>query len=104
MKHTYSAGMTPDSIIKQEAIAQCPNGYDMHIKSQSEWAAIAFAVNQGIDSHLEGFTRSTFGKDGRCNVHPEELHVLLRRMNDMDDDEARDLRSCILTTLDIEEI
>lgn len=52
-------------------------------------------VNQGIDSHLEGFTKSKFDpymQDGQrrmCfNFHKSELPILLRRLEAMDDEEA----------------
>jgi hypothetical protein len=101
---TYSFGMCPDEVIKQAAIAQCPNGYPMKIVDQTEWKAIADAVNMGIDSHLEAITeRSTFN-NGFANVHPEELHVLLRRLYEAENEDGWDLRGAILSTLDIEEV
>ena len=103
---TFSYGTTPDSVIKEACLKQCPLGYPMKIKDGLEWKAISDAVNAGIDSHLEAITeRSSFNsKTGECLVHPEELHVLLRRMNESNDEEAEDLRHDILTTLNIEEI
>ena len=78
-----------------------PDGYPMKIVDPEEWAAIAQAVNQGIDGHLEAIIeRSTFD-NGHCLVHPDELHVLLRRLVDT---AGEDLRSCILYTLGIEEV
>ena len=98
---TYSYGTTPDSIIRKAVNEQCPDGYPMEIKDSEEWESIANAVNQGIDGYLEAITeRSTFD-NGHCLVHPDELHVLLRRLVDTNGD---DLRSCILYTLGIEEI
>lgn len=89
----------------------------MTIRSEQEWEWITAAVNEGIDSHLEAITeRSTFDSTtGECLVHPEELHVMLRRLLESGwnqteeqiqgrDDSAHSLRSGILTTLDIEEI
>jgi len=102
---SFNYGQTPDEVVKNKAMAQTPRGYPMHIKSQSEWAVIAKAVNKGIDAHLEGFTKSTFDpKTGRCIVHPQELHILVRRLGEEDDEESQSLRSAILETLDIEEI
>jgi len=49
------------------------------------------AVNQGIDSRLEGFTRSTFSDNGHrltSEVHPDELQVLIRRLADSEDEDA----------------
>ena len=100
----FSGGMTPDEVIKERAIKQTPGGYPMTIRNNDEWKSLATAVNQGIDSHLEGFTRSKFdNRTGECLVHPEELHTLLRRLND-GDERAQDLRSSILQTLSIEEV
>jgi hypothetical protein len=100
----YSFGTCPDEVIKTACNKQCPNGYSMKIVDPDEWTIIANAVNHGIDSHLEAITnRSTFN-NGTCLVHPDELHVLLRRLLEPDNEKACDLRTCILSTLDIEEI
>lgn len=102
---TYSFGECPDDVIRKAALEQTPSGYHMEIKSQDEWTAISEAVNKGIDGHLEGFTRSSFdSKTGKCNVHPEELHILLRRLFESESDESWSLRSDILSTLGIEEV
>lgn len=103
--NTYSFGDCPDDVIRKACAEQCPNGYPMTIRSQDEWAVIAAAWNQGIDSHLEALTtRSTADHTtGEVNVHPDELHVLLRRLYEDGGDEAWSLRSDILSTLDIEE-
>lgn len=48
-------------------------------------------VNQGIDSRLEGFTRSRFSDDGRrmeCDVSEEELQIFVRRLLELDKEEA----------------
>lgn len=58
------------------------------------------AVNQGIDSRLEGFTRSKFSDNGhRLNseVHPEELQILIRRLTESGDDDAQFLADDIVT-------
>lgn len=102
---TFSYGTTPEEVIKARVARQTPNGYSMTIRSQTEWTAIANAVNQGIDSHLEGFTRSKFDpKTGECLIHPEEMTTFLRRLSESNDEESMDLRSSILETLGIEEI
>ena len=103
---TFSFGDTPETLIKAAANSQCPKGYPMTIKGQHEWSAIAQAVNQGIDSHLEAITeRSAFdASTGECLVHPNELHVLLRRFYEDGGDEAWSLRGDILGTLGIEEV
>lgn len=51
-------------------------------------------VNQGIDSHLEGFTKSKFGyrnyesigKKAYFNFHKSEKDILLRRLQEMFDE------------------
>jgi len=98
--------MTPTEVITEACKTQCHNGYHMLIRSNEEWSAIATAVNEGIDSHLEALTeRSIFNSStGQCNVHPEELHVLLRRLDENGSDEGSSLRVAILDTLGIEEI
>jgi len=102
---SFSFGTTPEEIIKEQVAEQTPSGYPMEIKSQDEWAAIAKAVNKGIDAHLEGFTRSKFdSQTGHCLIHPEEMHTFLRRLFEADDEESWGLRSAILETLGIEEI
>ena len=102
---SFSYGTTPEEIIKEKVTKQTPGGYPMHIKNQNEWSVIANVVNQGIDSYLEGFTRSTFdNQTGKCLIHPEEMTTFLRRLSDSGDEEAWILRTDILSTLGIEEI
>jgi hypothetical protein len=46
-------------------------------------------IDKGIDSHLEGFTKSKFSsKDGRLvlNFHNSELPILIRRLKEMYDE------------------
>ena len=52
-------------------------------------------VNRGIDSHLEGFTKSKFetqdtsiGKRRIFNFHEDEIPILLRRLEEIGTDEA----------------
>lgn len=48
-------------------------------------------VNKGIDSHLEGFTKSKFTVQGNrrvFNFHKSELPILLRRLEELGTDEA----------------
>lgn len=45
-------------------------------------------VDIGIDSHLEGFTRSSFSDDGRtlfARVHVEEIPIFIRRLREYGD-------------------
>lgn len=102
---SFSFGTTPPEIIKERTMQQTPSGYPMTIRSQDEWTAITKAVNQGIDSYLEAFTRSKFDHTtGQCVIHPEEMTTFLRRLYEDGGDEAWGLRSAILETLGIEEI
>lgn len=103
---TFTLGTTPAALITRLCREQCPDGYPMTLRSQAEWSAISAAWNQGIDSHLEAITtRSTAdASTGKVNVHPEELHVLLRRLFEDGSEEAWSLRSDILSTLGVEEI
>lgn len=103
---TFSFGSVPSDVIKAACLEQCPAGYPMTIRSKDEWRDIAECWNQGIDSHLEAITsRSTANPGtGEINVHPEELHVLLRRLVDLGTEDADSLYSAILSTLDIEVI
>lgn len=61
---------------------RCPEGYPMTIRDPEEWAAIAEAVNIGIDSRLEAITRSTFD-NGTVWIHPEEMGIFLDRLSDI---------------------
>lgn len=102
----FSMGHTPPELITRLCREQCPNGYPMTLRSQSEWSVLSAAWNQGIDSHLEALTERSSADEctGRVNVHPDELHTLLRRLFEDGDDEAWSLRSSILSTLGVEEI
>jgi hypothetical protein len=101
---SFSYGTTPENVIKKQLLKKFPDGYPMTIRSQNIWSAIAKAVNQGIDSHLDGFTRSKFdSKTGEVLIHPEEMVTFLRRLGE-GDEEAMSLRTDILSTLGIEEI
>ena len=102
---SFSYSTTPSEVIKERTEKIAPSGYYMLVRYPREWAVIAKAVNQGIDSYLEGFTRSKFdNKTGNVNIHPAEMSILLRRLLEDGSDEAMDLRQDILTTLNIEEI
>lgn len=44
-------------------------------------------INQGIDSRLEGFTKSEFSQDGNrihCDFHEDEISILLRRLGELE--------------------
>lgn len=53
--------------------------------------AIIAVVNQGIDPHLEAFTESKFSRKGMhhvFNFHVSELPLLVRRLEEMEEDES----------------
>jgi hypothetical protein len=117
MTQRFTCGCTPDAVIKAAALEQCPSGYHMTL-NERDWEALAAAWNQGIDSHLEGMARSyADASSGQVVVHPEELHILIRRLNELDAEKMwpdwnlgqhnypnESLRQDILSTLGIEEI
>ncbi len=100
--------------IKKRAIEQCPDGYEISTSNAKTFEAIRDAWNLGIDSHVEAITeRSSCNvraegsrRMSRCVadiiIHPEELHVLVRRLMESGDERAEDLASSICSTLEIE--
>lgn len=94
---------------KEQCLEMHPEPFPMTIRSQDEWEVIAGAVNMGIDSYLEAFTKSTFDRNtGKVEIHPEEMHIFLRRLDkvweDTGNDEAYTLRSDIIDLFDVSEI
>ena len=91
--------------------------FSMTIRCPIEWAAIAQAVNQGIDPHVEACSLQGIDRydNGDCSVSPHSLCVLLRRLGDTefhdtekhnaDDiwDAATSLQSSIFTVLGIDD-
>jgi hypothetical protein len=60
--------------------------------NKSDYDLFKDVVNQGIDSHLEGFVKSKFGKKDTSlgtrfvfNFHLSEMPILLRRLEEMAD-------------------
>jgi hypothetical protein len=101
-------------ITKQDSIrtaldTQCPDGYNIECHEGSEeFILLSLVVNKGIDSRLEAVTglqefKGQYGKRGFRFDTPSML-VVLRRLQEMQDDEADSLRSDILSTLGIEEV
>ena len=76
---------------------------------------IADVVNQGIDSHLQAVTDSKFevytdelmgNTRMKCEIAPNDMRVILRRLLELDDDIIEDAESlviAIVTTLGIED-
>ena len=105
--------------------------YCMSLTDDEEIRAVIEVVNIGIDAHLTACncpgrgdsyehgdrsitatSNSAYWKAGEklalartleCNVSAESLPVLLRRMDESENEEAWSLRGAILSTLDIEE-
>ena len=56
--------------------------------SSSDMKLFAKVINQGIDSHLEGFTKSKFEKKGDryiLDFHNSEIPILVRRLEEIGD-------------------
>lgn len=60
-------------------------------------------VNQGIDSRLEGFTKSNFEWDEssyisrlKCEIHPDEMQILIRRLLEDESEEAEEWADVIV--------
>ena len=99
---TYSYLSTPKSVIRKKL----KKNYKMEL-SRSDAQIITEIVNQGIDSHLEAVTNSTFEwEEGKlhCDISPHSMATIIRRLGERTDDEALMLRTDILFTLGIEEI
>ncbi len=112
---TYNYGDAPQAVIQAQCAAQCPDGYRIAVHAGEDLDALAAATQPVIDSRLEAVTFTEGPRDdaGRrvFTFTAEGLAVLCRRLSeaDMDPDgeeepPAHSLRSCILSTLDIEEI
>lgn len=95
-------------VIKQQAAAQCPQGLNYSTMSETEYAAIAAAVNQGIDSYLEAVTPKVVHRNERLGtravmVFPaNQVHTLVRRLLNKGDEQSEDLARSFCFCLDIE--
>lgn len=84
--------------------------FKISVRTQSDdFKLFAFeVVNQGIDSHLEAFTKSEFKEDqkqfGRFNFnfHRSELPILIRRLRELETEESESWADDIETTLEEE--
>jgi len=110
--HTYSYGLTPIELIKNSL----PDNYNIIINSKDEINLIIELTDQGIDSHLEtillqGRDSSYFNpsKGLELNLSKQGMLCLLRRlyesyyMHDVFNEVAYNLRTDILSTLEIYE-
>lgn len=66
-----------------------------------DYKNIVAVVNQGIDSRLEGFTRLIYEidpYDGRlfCYFHNSEMQILIRRLLELETEEAESLADSIV--------
>lgn len=117
--------------IRQAMVAEEIEHYSMSLVDSAEIAAVIEAVNIGIDARLtacycpdrgdsyqhgnrsiSATSDTKYWKQGdqlqlartlECSVSAESLPVLLRRLEDSDQESAWSLRSAILATLGIEE-
>ena len=92
-QRTLSWGTIPDDL-------DCQTPYEMGL-NQHDLQIVADIVNQGIDSHLEVVRTK---QDGRkvTILDDASMRCFLRRCVESDDDNAHDLASCIMTTLNVE--
>ena len=108
MSETFTMLTTPEAVILAAAQREHPDGYEIQChESSDDFDSLQRMAAQGIDSHLTAIRFDEFeGGHGRRGFRfdPESLVVLCRRLADSDLEEDYDLRSCILQTLDIEEI
>jgi hypothetical protein len=112
---TYSYGCTPESVIRENL----PDSYNMELNG-GDYEVFAKLVNIGIDSRLQAVNvsndviRKIHNKAG-LNLDQESMVCLLNRcldygmtdetfLSEEEKERALDLRSGILTTIDIEEI
>lgn len=105
----YSFGTTPVDVLRTAIDGK---RYPMQLVGGDAKVFIA-AMNKGIDSHLEAMidTTAEWKPTHRlgfvklvCDVGPDDLIVLLRRLDEDGSEDACSLRSSILTTLEIEEV
>jgi len=79
--------------------------YRMELIANDEQIAVD-AINQGIDAHLEAVSFNDHGVNGnkrRIDIcDSKSMRCFLRRLVESGNDDAQDLASCIMTTLDFE--
>ena len=105
-------GPPPWEWIRDQYQEHCPDGFRMQLVAETA-DVVAKAIDQGIDPRLEAITfldgpawRDThrLGFQKLClTLDLPGLLVLLRRLSEMDDDEADRLREDILSIFDYEE-
>jgi len=76
----------------------------MTLRGRGEWAALARAWNQGIDSRLEALTARSRAdaSTGKVLVHPLEVKTLVRRLVESGEEEAVSLGQDVARTLGVE--
>jgi peroxiredoxin len=63
------------------------------------------AIDQGIDSHLEAVFFNQFNAGHKLGIEikdAESMHILLRRLIEIDDESALEFASCVMETLGYE--
>jgi len=101
---TFPYGTTPNKAISNAIAELGDEPYNMSLVGEHR-TLMTEIINQGIDSHLEAFTQSSFSDDGNrlhCDVGPNDMLILLRRLSAIP--HGLSFRSDILYTLEIEEI
>lgn len=75
--------------------------YPLVLNNRTDFETVAAIVNQGIDSHLEAVHTTQSGK--RITIEDSaSMRCFLRRCIESVDENAHDLASCIMQTLEIE--
>lgn len=67
--------------------------------SSQDCKDVVTVVNQGIDSRLTGFTKSEFNWSNNrlfCWIHPDEMEVLIRRLLELETENAEMLADNII--------
>ncbi len=86
-----------------------PGFLEIEVREGSDdYFMFQYIVNQGIDSHLEGFTLSEFGYRYYESVglraffhfHKSEIPILVRRMEEAEEDIDCDIREIVLGWVD----
>lgn len=86
-------GVVPDDLTIDEPYRMDLRGDDLQ--------AVADIVNQGIDSHLEAVCTTQKGSVVHI-LDSASMRCFLRRCMESEDENTKDLASCIMCTLDYE--
>lgn len=87
--------------VREEALRQCPKGYEIDTRISQEYNAIALVWNQDV----KGFSRSVCKcRDSRrkFTIHPKELSTLVRWLFESGGEDAGNIAANICSDLGIE--